>query len=177
MTGVMHLDSLSGMGHSARKQGKKKRRRLVIAVTVDPELLLRLDAVAEALSLNRSQMLEQLVRDGIEEQETYARALSNPLIAKAFGAAITQPGVLRAMAAAMGEELQPEQLKLFERAMSAAVAVIAPACDSSTRSSPDAGRVPANALRCSPVSGSTCTENTRDVCPHSDTRRIIARRG
>jgi predicted transcriptional regulator len=107
----------------AAKQGKKKRRRVMMSATVDPDLLIRLEAVADALSLNRSQMLEQLVRDGIEEQETYARALSNPLIARALGLAIGQPGVLKAMAAAMGEELQPEQLDLFKRAIEQAVAV------------------------------------------------------
>jgi predicted transcriptional regulator len=94
-----------------------KRGRPTVTVTLEKHLLKRVDSVARALALSRSRLLEQLVRDGIEEQETWARALANPLIAKALGLAIGQPGVLKAMAEAMGEELRPEQMELFKQAM------------------------------------------------------------
>lgn len=94
-------------------------RRAIISVTIEPELLKRLDDLADAQAVPRSQLIETLIRQGIEDEEIAVRAVTNPVILNAFMGAFRDRAVVKAMASAVGDELSPEQLNLFRQAMTA----------------------------------------------------------
>lgn len=81
-----------------------------VSVRMDEELMRRLDAVAEATSDTRSAIVERLVRNGLDDAERFLKRFENPVLREAWGV-LTSPGVLKALAAAAGEELTPEQLE------------------------------------------------------------------
>jgi hypothetical protein len=73
--------------------------------------------LAKAQRVTRSQLVERLLRDALDPEEMAVKAFTNPQIMTAFGRAFSAPGVLRQMVEVLGEELQPEQLELFQNAM------------------------------------------------------------
>ncbi len=98
--------------------------RSIISITIEPELLKRLDDLADAQGVARSQLIEKLISEGIEGEEMAVRALTNPVVMQAMVGAFRDPTVLRAMAVAVGQELSTEQLQLFQRAMGAVSEVV-----------------------------------------------------
>lgn len=92
-------------------------RKPIISITIRPELLSRLDDLADAQGIARSALISKLVEDGIEQEETTVKALAHPVLGPAMVRAFSQPEVIRAMAAVIGQELDPDQLKLFKSVM------------------------------------------------------------
>ena len=92
-------------------------RKPIITITIPAELLTRLDDLADAKGVARSALIAELVQDGIDQAETTVKALTHPVLGPAMARAFSQPGVLRAMAAVIGQELEPEQLQLFKKAI------------------------------------------------------------
>jgi len=94
-------------------------RRAIITVTIEPELLKRVDDLADVQGLPRSQLIEHLITQGINDEEIGVKAMTNPVVVNALMKSFRDPTVLRALANAVGEELSPDQLNLFRQAMSA----------------------------------------------------------
>ncbi len=91
------------------------KNRQQISITVDPHILKRIDRVAKQRDIPRSQVIDRLLRDSIAQAETEAKLLGDPLVMQAFSKAMSAPGVMSAMAAAMGGELtDKQQLQLRE---------------------------------------------------------------
>jgi hypothetical protein len=102
-------------------------RRSIVSISIGPELLQRVDDLADAQGVPRSQLIVKLISEGIEDDEMAVRALMNPVVMQAMTTAFRDPMVLRGMAAAVGQELSSEQLQLFHQAMSAASDAVIPA--------------------------------------------------
>lgn len=75
----------------------------------------RLDAVAEATGETRSAVVERLVRNGLDDAEHFLKRFENPVIREAWGI-LASPRVLRALAAAAGEEVTPDVAEAAEKA-------------------------------------------------------------
>lgn len=88
-----------------------------ISITIEPKLVRRLDRLAKSSKLSRSELIEQLCRDGMEDQEMMVKAFTNPVLVEAFGKAFANRDVLRAMTSTMGDELEDDQLELFTATM------------------------------------------------------------
>lgn len=93
---------------------KQKRR---ITLTLDPALVKRVDRMAKATRESRSAVVEDLLRDGLEDQEMFVKAMGNPLLRESLGRAFASKDVLRQMAAVIGDDLGDDQLELFTRMM------------------------------------------------------------
>jgi hypothetical protein len=86
-----------------------------ISMSMRPALLKRVDRAAETLQLTRSEFLQRVVESYLDESELQVKALADPVVRAAFLQAMMTPGVPKAMAAALGEELSPDQQQqLFE---------------------------------------------------------------
>lgn len=102
----------------------KKRRRILMTVTVEPDVMERIDALAAATGSNRSKTTEKLILDSLDDHETTARALTDPVIVGAFAKAFGDRDVMRRMAAAVASESDPAQLELFAHAMTKLTGVL-----------------------------------------------------
>ncbi|MEM9419349.1 MAG: hypothetical protein AAGA25_09915 [Planctomycetota bacterium] len=81
-----------------------------IAVSIDADLARRIDAVCEARDENRSQVVQRIIREGIDEEEKYIQGMENPLIRGILETMTSSPKVLRLMAEIVGEELTEDRL-------------------------------------------------------------------
>ena len=86
-----------------------RRHKKAIGITFDPTLLKRIDRLAKQHDASRSSMIERLCRDAITDAEAHAKVVTNPVVMEAFSQAMSAPGVISSMVAAMGEELTDEQ--------------------------------------------------------------------
>ena len=91
-----------------------KGTKTIVGLSIDTNVVERIDELAAAQGYSRSRMIEELVLGGLEGQETVIKAFANPTIMKAFAQAFSDRHVLRAMAEAVTEKVQPDQLELFK---------------------------------------------------------------
>lgn len=89
------------------------KKKLKTAISIDPDVWKRLERVAKASQRSRSAMVEQLLRDGLDDAETAVKAFTNPVILEAFGQVFADRSVLRAMTEAVKSDMTSEQLDLF----------------------------------------------------------------
>ena len=102
-------------------------RKQAVTIAVRPALLKRIDQLAKAKGESRSEAIEHLLLDALEDEELAVRAISNPVISQALLGAMAQPQVMRSMLHAMRSELSDDQLELFSKAMTAATEAVTPA--------------------------------------------------
>lgn len=93
------------------------KKKLKTAISIDPDVWKRLERVAKASRRSRSAMLEQILRDGLDEAETAVKAFTNPVILEAFGQVFADRSVLRAMTDAVRSDMTSDQLDLFVKGM------------------------------------------------------------
>ena len=91
-----------------------------LSVYIDADLLRRLDRLAAARDVSRSKLVEEMLLDQLGNSELHVAAMTNPTIVNALMGAMARPEVLRAMSSAMREDVDDEQLQLFQRAINAA---------------------------------------------------------
>lgn len=84
-----------------------------ISITIDGEIVKRVGRLAKASNRSRSAMIEQLIRDGVEDAEMTVQAFTDPVLLQAFAGAFGNRDVLKAMASAVHEEMTDVQLDLF----------------------------------------------------------------
>lgn len=107
-----------------QKKLPDSKRKIPITCTLSPRLVRRIDRIAKPLGKSRSELVQQFIEDGLQETETTAAALTNPVIAQALLSSFGRPEVLRAMTSVMRDELSDDQLKLFGDAMTGMTAVV-----------------------------------------------------
>lgn len=91
-----------------------------VTIAVDPDVLRRVDRMADAQRLSRSAMIQRACEEMLEGSEGLVKAFSNPLIRDALLGAFKDREVLRQMAASMGQKLSDRQLDLFAKGLEAA---------------------------------------------------------
>ncbi len=76
-----------------------------ITVTVDADLLRRLDAVAAARGDSRSAVLERLLGNAIGEDEVFLKAMENPITRAVAQAVTSSPALIESIARLVGEQM------------------------------------------------------------------------
>ncbi len=99
------------------------KRKVKVSVAMSGDLAKRIDRMAKVTGKNRSQTVQGLIEAAINDQETTASALSNPIIVNALVGAFGKPEVMREVMRQMREEVSEEQLELFVKAMEVGVVV------------------------------------------------------
>ena len=81
-----------------------------ISISIDAELLRRLDAVCEARGQSRSAVFERIVRNEIDGEEKFLDYMEKPINRALMTVIMKTPGVLDAIATLVGEHLTPENV-------------------------------------------------------------------
>jgi hypothetical protein len=87
--------------------------KLKLSVTIDDEVVEEVDRLADAFGINRSQMMEKMLRASVRDWEQDKRdyeGIVTPMLLKAL---ISSPTFTRGFAKLVGEEMSAED---FERA-------------------------------------------------------------
>ena len=92
-----------------------------VTVSFPPELLAEIDRQAKEIGITRSAVIQQATREHLAGPGQFAAAMSNPTIRNAFAQAFGRADVVKGLASAMAADAQPEQLRLFEDSIKAAV--------------------------------------------------------
>lgn len=90
--------------------------RVVVSFSISAALLPRLDSVADAQGLNRSQLVERIILEGLEGSEDMMKVFTDPIIMAALGSALKDREVLRHIGQAIGADADADQLRLFQTA-------------------------------------------------------------
>ncbi len=93
------------------------RKKFKTSVALDGDLIKRLDRVARASRLSRSELICDLVWSSLDEAENWMEVTSDPVLIAAIAKALTDPGVVRNMVSGLRSELADEQLDLFRTRM------------------------------------------------------------
>lgn len=89
-------------------------RKHRLTVSIDGDVIARVDRLAKAERRSRSATMEALLKDGLDQTEATVHAFANPVLRDAFIKAFAQPEVVRQFAAVMGQEVSEDQLRLFQ---------------------------------------------------------------
>lgn len=88
-----------------------------ITITLDAELLRRIDVVCADRHEPRSSYIERLLKDSMKEVESFRQDLENPVFRGIAKALVSTPGVLTAIAKLAGNELSSEELAEIRKDM------------------------------------------------------------
>lgn len=90
--------------------------RTQVSIKLDAALLTRVDRLAEAAGVTRTQVIEQAITNDLPEQEAFQKSMENPAM-RAIHKQITKPAVLRVLAKLANEDLSDQQLaEIMEKA-------------------------------------------------------------
>lgn len=89
----------------------------IISITMPPDMLARIDELAEAQGLPRSQVILNCVRDTIEDQEVATRMMGNPSVREGFFRIFQNREILKAFASELISATDQSQLELFAKSL------------------------------------------------------------
>jgi|GEM_PF-1748429 len=81
-----------------------------IAISIDAELLRRLDEVCHARQQSRSKIINRILIEQIDEEESFVRGLENPAVRAVMSVMINTPGVVESMAKLVGEKMSSDDI-------------------------------------------------------------------
>lgn len=88
-----------------------------ISLTLDPDLLRRIDAVCTARNEARSAFIERVLGHVIKEEEEFVSDMENPLYRALVSVIKSSPSVMGAISKLIGENLEGEALEEARRRM------------------------------------------------------------
>ena len=86
-----------------------RKRKTPISVTIDTDLLERIDAVSGKMGMSRSLIIERMLKRDIGQRELFVQDMENP-VARAMAAALTySPKATEALLKLFGDEFDEVQ--------------------------------------------------------------------
>jgi len=101
----------------AKQTAEKPAGKMVLSITIDPDLVRRVDELADSLGQSRSAFISRLVKEGVDSEGDAIRAFQHPVIGPALLKAFSDREVIKGIADVMGENLTDQQLLLFRQVM------------------------------------------------------------
>lgn len=87
-----------------------------ITVTLDPEIVARIDRLAELRGQSRSKVMEGLLEVAVEECEKTLEMAASPIIGPIVQSIMDHPKLIAMIAKTIGEKLDPEELAKWQEA-------------------------------------------------------------
>lgn len=87
-----------------------------VTVTLDPDLVARLDRLAEVLDQSRSRLMERLLETAVEEEEQLMDKLASPVIGPIVQSIIDHPKLIATLAKLIGDQMTPEEVQRWQEA-------------------------------------------------------------
>jgi hypothetical protein len=85
-----------------------------ISLTIDPDILARIDKVATARGESRSATAERILRNGVEDEEEMLGSLGQGIEGRIIAHLLKSPRTLRKLAEVVGAELTEDKLARIE---------------------------------------------------------------
>lgn len=85
-----------------------------ITLTIDPNVLARIDSVAEARQESRSATVERILRNGVEEELHLLETIGLGIEGKVLAYLLQSPKALQRIAQVIGAEITPDKLAAIE---------------------------------------------------------------
>lgn len=89
----------------------------ILSLSLDVELVKRVDNLADANGMSRSAMVESFIESGIDQEELKIRAFTNPVLREALMKSFSSPSVVKALLKGMKDEVTPQDMQLFQQGM------------------------------------------------------------
>lgn len=93
-----------------------------IAITIDPHLLQRIDAVADLRGQSRSAVIERVIRNEIDAEEEFVEDMESPVMQTILSVILNTPGVTETIAKVVGNNMNKEQLAEMKKGLKEQVA-------------------------------------------------------
>lgn len=87
--------------------------KIRITVTVDPDLIERIDQVCEHLDESRSHFIERALHSTVDEEERWSEQMESPVLRTIYSK-LANPAALRMMARIVGESLTDEEIEAVQ---------------------------------------------------------------
>ncbi len=85
-----------------------------ITVTLDPDLVTRIDRLASLRDHSRSKLMELLLEIAVEEEEAAMKTLGSPVVGAVVQSIMDHPKILKTIAVMVGDRLTPEEVKKWQ---------------------------------------------------------------
>lgn len=82
-------------------------RKRDVTMSIPPALLRKLDRLAKIQGVSRSALVVELLHGAVAEADDLVKVMANDRVRNAMLGALAKPGVVRAIAQALGHELEP----------------------------------------------------------------------
>jgi hypothetical protein len=82
-----------------------------ITITIDPDVLRRLDKVSDTRGEPRAAMIERILRNNIDGEESMMRDMENPVWRSLISTLLASESVVKAIATIAGENMPPERIR------------------------------------------------------------------
>lgn len=92
-------------------------RKVILSVAVDPELVKLLSELAESQNMSRSQLVQRVLQQAVEQERATVAILGHPVLGPMMTRLFGTPDFLKTLVEAMGQQLPAEQLPLFHKAL------------------------------------------------------------
>lgn len=80
-----------------------------VTITLDPDLLARIDRLADLRGWSRSRMMERQFRTAVEEDERTMDHLASPIIEPIVQSIIDHPRLMATLVRLIGDKLSPDE--------------------------------------------------------------------
>lgn len=87
-----------------------------ITVTLTPELVDRIDRLADLRDVSRSRLMERLLELAVEDEEKSLEHLASPVLGPIVQGIMEHPKIIAMIAKAIGERMDPEEIAQWEKA-------------------------------------------------------------
>lgn len=85
-----------------------------ITVTLDPNLVSRIDRLAEIRDQSRSKVMESLLEMAVEDTEETLDKVASPLLGPIIQSIVDHPKIIAMIAKTIGEKLDPEEFAKWQ---------------------------------------------------------------
>lgn len=84
--------------------------RRPISITLDEEMIARIDQLAADINVTRTAIIEQALKNDLPEQESFHESLENPLM-RGIHKKLTSPAILRTLAKLTQQDMTDEEIE------------------------------------------------------------------
>jgi metal-responsive CopG/Arc/MetJ family transcriptional regulator len=85
--------------------------RINFSVSLLPELVERLDAIAQERHESRSAVIERIIRNGVPDEEQFLQSIENPVKLTIMDLLQRNPKVIKALATVLGEYIDDDMIE------------------------------------------------------------------
>jgi len=89
----------------------------ILTLRVEGEVIAELDAIAQEISLTRSEFAEHLLCLGLDEYKKTVKLLGGGVFGRVIAGALSRPAVWQALGALAGESVSGHEAKKFSEAI------------------------------------------------------------